>query len=143
VAALLGRLGDAAADAEPVCLEAEGGGGAAASADRQRDGQSSRLCRRRAEGTRIPCRQFADRRRYPDEFCRRDGEGIRQARPLSEFERLAVADARPARVPAQRREGRCVPVCEVGGGCHPFVVPANAGTTRNEFPPQLATTSSP
>src|SRR6266480_2733717 len=90
----------------------QGGGGAAASADRQRDGQSSRLCRRRAEGTRIPCRQLADR--YPDEFCRRDGEGVRQARPVSEFERLAVADARPAGVPAQRRAGRCVPVREVG-----------------------------
>src|SRR6266581_7432528 len=114
MAALLGRLGDAAADAEPLCLEAEGGGDAAASTDRQRDGQSSRLCRRRAEGTRILCRQLADRRRYPDELCRRDGEGVRQARPLSEFERLAVADARPAGVPAQRREGRGVPVREVG-----------------------------
>src|SRR5258708_24710576 len=119
-------LGQAVADDEPVCLEAEGGGGAAASADRQRDGQSSRPCGRRAEGTRIPCRQLADRRRYPDEFCRRDGEGVRQACPVSEFERLAVAYARPAGIPAQRRQGWRVPVPEVGGGCHPFVVPANA-----------------
>src|SRR5882724_8382822 len=116
VAALLGRLGDAAADAEPLCQQAEGGGGAAASAHRQRDGQSSRLCRSCAEGTRILCRQRADRRRYPDELCRRDGEGVRQARALSELERLAVAHARAAGIPAQRREGWGVPVREVGGG---------------------------
>ena len=77
-----------------------------ASAHRQRNGQSSRLCRRRAEGPRVLCRQVAVRRRYPDELCRRDGEGVRQARAVSELERVAVADACPAGVPALDREGR-------------------------------------
>src|SRR2546429_8082408 len=68
----------------------------------------------RSQGSRIPCRQLTVRRRYPDELCRRDGESIQQARTLSEPQRLAVADARPARVPAQCREGRGLSVCEVG-----------------------------
>ena len=75
-------------------------------------GQPSRLCRRRAEGTRVLRRPVADRRRYPDELCRGDGKGVRQARPVSESRRVAVAHARPAGVPALGREGRGVPVCE-------------------------------
>ncbi len=55
----------------------------------------------------------ADRRRHPDELCRRDGEGVRQARAVSEPARVAVADARAAGVPALDREGRGVPVREV------------------------------
>ena len=55
--------------------------------------------------------RVADRRRYPDELCRRDGKGVRQARPVSEPRGLAGAHARPAGVPALGREGRGVPVC--------------------------------
>ena len=91
--------------------QAEGGGRAAASAHRQRTGQPSRLCRRRAEGPRLLRRPVADRRRHPDELCRRDGKGVREARPVSEPRGLADADARPAGVPALGREGRGVPVC--------------------------------
>src|SRR6202023_645308 len=77
-----------------------GGRCAPASAHRQRDEKSSRLCRRRLEGPRIFRRQHADRRRCPDELCRRNGKSIRKARALSESRRLAGADARAARVPA-------------------------------------------
>ena len=56
---------------------------------------------------------FADRRRHPDELCRRNGKGVRQARAVSEPGRVAGADARAAGVPALDREGRGVPVCEV------------------------------
>ncbi len=45
--------------------------------------QSPRLCRRRAEGQGILRRQLADRRRHPDELCRRDGKSVRQARTVS------------------------------------------------------------
>ena len=55
----------------------------------------------------------ADRRRHPDELCRRDGKSVRPARALSEFERVAVADACAAGVPALCGEGRGVPVCEI------------------------------
>src|ERR1700694_6163150 len=110
MAALFGRLSDAAADAEPLCEQVEGGGRALASAHRQRDRQPPRLCRRRAEGPRILYRQLAERCRYPDELCRRDGKNIRQARALSEPQRLAIADACAAGVPALGREGWGVPV---------------------------------
>src|ERR1700694_1408756 len=103
--ALFGRLCDAAADAEPLCLKVEGGGRSLASAHRQRDGQPPRLCRRCPYGPRILCREVADRRRYPDERGRRDGESLQQARAVSEPRRVAVADARPSRVPALNREG--------------------------------------
>ncbi len=55
----------------------------------------------------------ADRRRYPDELCRRDGKSVRQARAVSEPDGVARANARAAGVPALGREGRGVPVCEV------------------------------
>ena len=55
----------------------------------------------------------ADRRRHPDELCRRDGKSVRQARAVSEPGGLAGADARPAGIPALGREGRGVPVCDV------------------------------
>ena len=53
----------------------------------------------------------ADRRRHPDELCRRDGKGVREAGAVSEPGGLAGADARPAGIPALDREGRGVPVC--------------------------------
>ena len=41
--------------------------------------------------------QVADRRRHPDELCRRDGEGVRQARAVSELDAwLSRMHARPA-----------------------------------------------
>ena len=50
----------------------------------------------------------ADRRRHPDELCRRDGKGVRQARAVSEPGGVGDADARAAGVPAlgSRRAGR-------------------------------------
>ena len=59
----------------------------------------------------------ADRRRHPDELCRRDGQGVRQARAVSGSERVAVADARAAGVPALDREGRGLPLCEIAFKC--------------------------
>src|SRR5205823_1736928 len=50
-----------------------------------------------------------------------------QARAVSEPQRLAVADARPARVPAQCREGRGLSVREV------IVVPAKRSASRNPY----------
>ena len=66
---------------------------------------------RRAEGAGVLCRPVADRRRHPDELCRRDGKSVRQAGAVSEPRGLAGTDARPAGVPAEHREGRGVPVC--------------------------------
>ncbi len=65
------------------------------------------------QGQGVLRRQLADRRRHPDELCRRDGKSVRPARAISEPERVAVAHARAAGVPALGREGRGVPVCEV------------------------------
>src|SRR5580692_2674506 len=104
MAALFRRLGDAAPYAEPVCIEVEGGRSAATSAHRFGDGQPSRLCRGRAEGARVLYWKIADRRRYPDEFRGRDGKSVRQAWALSEPDRLAVADACAAGVPALGRK---------------------------------------
>src|ERR1700726_4311224 len=114
MAALFRRLGDAAVDAEPLCLALEGGGPAVASAHRQRDQEPPRLHRARAAGPRVLCRPVADRRRHPDELCRRDGKGVRPARAISELERVAVADACAPGVQAFGREGWGVPVREVG-----------------------------
>ena len=58
------------------------------------------------KGRGVLCRQVVFRGRYPDELCRRDGQGVRQARAVSRLERLAVAHACPAGVPALDREGR-------------------------------------
>src|SRR5882724_5350047 len=113
MAALFRRFGDAALDAEPLRLAIEGGRQPASSSDRQRTFQPSRLYRWRAEGPRILRRPVADRRGHPDELCRRDGEGLRQARTVSKPRRLAVADACAACLPALSREGRGVPVCEI------------------------------
>ena len=66
------------------------------------------------EGREFFVGQVADRRRHPDELCRRDGKSVRPARAISELERVAVAHARAAGVPALGREGRGVPVREVG-----------------------------
>jgi glutathione S-transferase len=96
-----------------LCLAVEGGRRSPASAHRQRTRQPSRLRRRRAEGPRILRRPIADRRRHPDELCRRDGEDLRQARTVSEPVRVAVARARAACVPALGGEGRGVPVRQV------------------------------
>ena len=74
----------------------------------------SRLCRRCAEGQEILCRDVADRRRHPDELCRRNGKGVRKARALSEPRGVADADACPAGIPALGRKGRGVPVREIG-----------------------------
>ena len=64
--------------------------------------------RRRAEGPRVLCRPVADRRRYPDEFCRRDGKSVREAGPYPNLAAWLGRDARPAGVPAVawRRAGR-------------------------------------
>src|SRR4030081_1397558 len=113
MAALCGRLRDAAADAEFLCRKVERGGRTLASAHRQRDRQPPRLCRRRTKGAGVLCRRLADRRRYPDELCRRNGKSVREAWALPEPQRLAVADARAAGVPALSREGRGVQVREV------------------------------
>src|ERR1700674_160536 len=92
-------------------------------------GQSSRLCRFRAEGQAILCRRHADRRRYPDEFCRRHGKSVRQARAVSKSERVAVAHAHAPRLPALDREGRGVSVCEVTRG----VIPGCAARRRPQM----------
>src|ERR1700722_11897156 len=117
MAALFGGLRNAAADAQSLCVPSEGSRCALASADRQRDRQSSRLCRGRAGGTRVLHRDVADRRRYPDEFCCRDGEGFQEARTLSEPERLADAHARAPGIPALDREGRGLPLCTIAFTC--------------------------
>src|SRR6266481_1556825 len=113
MAALFRRLGNASVDAEPLCLAAEGSRQPLASAHRQRARQPSWLRRQRAEGPRILRRPVADRRRHPDELCRRNGEGLRQTGTVSEPRRMAVADACAARVPALGGEGRGVPVRKV------------------------------
>ena len=64
--------------------------------------QPSRLCRRRAEGPRVLRRPVADRRRYPDELCRRDGKSVREAR-------TRIRTSRPgcrACTPGRRSSGR-------------------------------------
>ena len=73
--------------------------------------QPSRLCRRRAEGAGVLCRGVADRRRHPDELCRRDGKSVREAGAIPEPRGLAGTDARSAGVPAFNRQGRAVQVC--------------------------------
>src|ERR1700692_3334512 len=114
MAALFRGLGDAAADAEPLCLPVEGSRYAATSAHRQRDRQPSRLCRWRAEGQGVLYRQHADGGRYPDELCRRNGKGVQQARAVFQSRRVADADARAPGIPAFGREGRYLPLREIG-----------------------------
>src|SRR4249920_2766766 len=114
MAALFRGIGHAAVDAQSLCVQAEGGRRGVASADRQRDRQSSRIRRWRAEGQGVFHRQFADRRRYPDELCRRNGQSVQQAWPVSQSRRLAHAHARAAGVPTFHREGRRLPLCEIG-----------------------------
>ena len=53
------------------------------------------------------------RRGCPDEFRRRNGESIRQARAISESRGLAVANARASRIPALDREGWRVSVRQI------------------------------
>src|SRR6202035_2507032 len=114
MAALFRGLGDAAADAEPLCLPVEGSRCAATSAHRQRDRQPSRLCRWRAEGQGVFYRQFADGGGYPDELRRRNGQGLQQARAVSKSRRVADADARAPGVPTLGRKGRRLPLREIG-----------------------------
>jgi glutathione S-transferase len=97
--------------------------------------QSSRSCRSCASRPRVLHRLRAHGRRHPDELCRRDGEGVRQARPVSKPLSLALAHACAPGLPALGREGRGVPVCDLGWYKRPGI---GGGTVGNPPSPSLA-----
>ena len=108
---IIGRLGDAAADDEPLCVPAEGGRRAAASADRQRMANHLGYVDGALKGREFfvgPSLTGAD---IQMSFVGEMAKVFGKLEPYPNLDGLAGADARPAGVQAERREGRGVSVC--------------------------------
>ena len=128
------------------CQPAEGGGRAAASAHRQRDGQPSRLCRPRAQGPGILRRPVAVGADIQMSFV---GEMAKVFEKLDPYPNLAAwltrMHARPAFQRRSRRAGRTVCVSslrrsgasEARAGAH-TPRPGGRGTLADAFSAQRA-----